>query len=382
MELRPQFDTFLRDIRPSERNKQEWRTGSATLRSRLLADPDLSPLIVSTFLQGSVRRSTAVRPTGGKRSDVDVVTVTTIDHNQETPAVAMKRFEPFLERHYSGKWTKQDRSYAIELSYVDLDLVVTALPTAPDERTALAALYKSEAVQTLDTLEERNDWRLNKNWREDANPIFEAAADSAKDDEPASAWQPHPLMLPDRTIRDWGPTHPLAQIAWAAQKNRACNGHFVNVVRSIKWWRHEHTVSLPKYPKGYPLEHMIGIVLPDDINSVAEGLTLAFEGIRDTFKDNYLAGTVPVLPDHGVPSHDVMKRVTPKDFRAFYEGVAAAAGTARKALDSTDAVESGELWQGLLGKCFPLPDPSGGDRTRGLTAPAAAAQPRQTPRFA
>jgi len=45
----------------------------------------------------------------------------------------------------------------------------------------------------------------------------------------------------------------------------------VNVVRSIKWWRHEHADELPKYPKGYPLEHMIGHVLPDGIDSVPEG---------------------------------------------------------------------------------------------------------------
>ena len=85
MELRSQFEAFLRDIRPSERNKEEWKRGSNTLRARLLADPTLSPLITTSFLQGSVRRSTAVRPTGGKRSDVDVVIVTTIDHNTETP---------------------------------------------------------------------------------------------------------------------------------------------------------------------------------------------------------------------------------------------------------------------------------------------------------
>lgn len=104
MELRPQFDTFLRDIRPSERNKEEWKRGSNTLRARLLADPTLAPITTTTFLQGSVRRSTAVWPTGGKRSDVDVVLVTTIDHNIVTPTAAMKMFESFLNQHYEGKW--------------------------------------------------------------------------------------------------------------------------------------------------------------------------------------------------------------------------------------------------------------------------------------
>jgi len=377
MELRPQFNEFLQDIRPSERNKEEWKRGSNTLRTRLLADPDLGPLITTTFLQGSVRRSTAVRPTGGKRSDVDVVIVTTIDHNIETPAVAMKRFEPFLDRFYHGKWGRQDRSFGIEMSYVDLDLVVTALPTEPDARASLQKLYRSQAVQTDESIEERNDWVLNKSW--DPSRANSGLVVLAED---TSNWRDDPLMLPDRTISDWGPTHPLAQIQWAAEKNRLCNGHYVNVVRSIKWWRHEHASDLPKYPKGYPLEHMIGHVLPDDITCVAEGVVKAFEGIRDTFRFEAMNGLVPTLPDHGVPSHDVLKRLSAEDFAAFYTEASKAADLARRAYDEPDKDVSGSLWQDLLGKCFPLPGPGGGDRVRGFTTPAAAAIPRQSGRFA
>lgn len=380
MELRPQFDAFLRDIRPSERNKEEWKQGSNTLRTRLLADPDLGPLITNTFLQGSVRRSTAVRPTGGKRSDVDVVIVTTIDHLVESPAKAMKRFEPFLERHYAGKWSQQDRSFGIELSYVDLDLVVTALPVDPNEpdaRNLLENIYRSQAVTTNQSIEEARNWVVNNRW----DPQQIDGGISLHHDV-ASGWHDDPLMLPDRPIREWGPTHPLAQIQWAADKNRACNGHFVNVVRAIKWWRHEHADDLPKYPKGYPLEHMIGWVMPDDIQSVAEGVVAAFEGIRDVWAGHAAAGVVPELADHGVPSHNVLARLEPKDFVAFHAQITKAATLARRAYDARDSDESGELWQELLGDCFPLPGPRGGDRARGFAAPAAAATPRQSDRFA
>lgn len=378
MELRPQFDAFLRDIRPSERNREEWKRGSNTLRTRLLADPDLSPIITTTFLQGSVRRSTAVRPTGGKRSDVDVVIVTTIDQNIESPAAAMKRFEPFLNRHYEGKWVQQDRSFGIEMSYVDLDLVVTSLPVEPKARAVLSALYRSRAVETDESIEEAKDWVVNKSW--DPTRRFETADILAEDT--ASGWRDDPLMLPDRPIRQWTPTHPLAQIQWTADKNRRCNGHFVNVVRAIKWWRHEHVEELPKYPKGYPLEHMIGYVLPDGITCVAAGIVKAFEGIRDTFKSFAAAGKVPTLPDHGVPSHDVLKRLSAADFVAFHTEASKAADLARRALDEADKDVSGALWQDLLGKCFPLPGPGGGDRERGFSTPPAPAIPRQSDRFA
>ena len=65
MELRPQFDAFLRDIRPSERNKEEWKRSSNTLRARLLADPILSPLNHHDLSSG--KRSSFDSGTPGRR---------------------------------------------------------------------------------------------------------------------------------------------------------------------------------------------------------------------------------------------------------------------------------------------------------------------------
>jgi hypothetical protein len=293
----------------------------------------------------------------------------------------MNRFVEFLDKHYPKKWRPQDRSFAIELSYVDLDLVITAIPRSAPNYAGLVGLYKSDAVQTSRTIEESGDWRLNRLWRE--TPAFdEKKAPLAEDDVPDADWKPYPLMLPDRAVSSWGKTHPLAQIEWTMRKNKRCNGHYVNVVRSIKWWRLEHLETLPKYPKGYPLEHMIGFVLPDGIQSVAQGVTESLEQIRDRFKINVANNTVPSLQDHGVPSHNVMKRVSVQDFAAFHSKVTEAAEIARKAYDNQDAMESAEKWRRLFGKCFPLPGPRGGDRTGGFTPPSGPASPRSTERFA
>ncbi|MGD2092106.1 MAG: ThiF family adenylyltransferase [Candidatus Aminicenantes bacterium] len=40
------------------------------------------------------------------------------------------------------------------------------------------------------------------------------------------------------------------------KKNKICNGQFVNVVKCLKWWR-KAMQPVPKYPKSYPLEHLI-----------------------------------------------------------------------------------------------------------------------------
>ncbi len=381
MELNPQFRDFLSEIRPTPKQVENWRSGAQTLRERLRDDQHLGPLVVSTFLQGSVRRSTAVKPMGGKRPDVDVVVVTNLDHNTVAPAAAMRLFEPFLEEWYQGKWKPQGRSYAIELSYVDLDLVITALPSDPNARKAMERLYRSESVLTNESLEDAQDWRLNESWRYQ-NPIL-GGSRPVLADAPLDDWRPHPLFLPDREVNRWGRTHPLAQITWAAGKNRRCNGHYVNIVRAIKWWRLHHADRLPKYPKGYPLEHMIGEVLPDGTESMARGVVAAFEGVRDTWASLARLSAKPTLADHGVPEHDVFKRLETSDFLAFHAAASNAAELARRALTAQDAQESGRLWRELFGNTFPPPGPAGGDRPKGgFTPPAGPANPSRTDRFA
>lgn len=380
MQLSPQFDEFLREIRPTPRQREDWRTGSKTLRDRLLADPQLKDLVVTTFLQGSVRRSTAVRPLGDKRPDVDVVVVTRIDKDRVSPADALKQFEPFLNKHYPGKWRPQDRSFGIELYYVDMDLVVTALPTDLSARQKLEQLYRSQAIETADTLEEAVNWRLNTAWRETVGNLNEELAREQLLDAPEADWAPSPLWLPDKSLSRWGRTHPLAQIRWTAAKNRRCNNRYINIVRALKWWRLEHVDELPKYPKGYPLEHIVGHVAADGTSSMAEGVVHALEAIRETWRHLAASGMKPSLSDHGVPEHDVLKRLSSSDFAAFHAAASNAATVARRALESDDAQESAKLWRELFGSRFPLPPQGGGDRKR-FTPPPAPADPR-TERFA
>ncbi|HFN0786002.1 TPA: hypothetical protein ACHB2C_005814 [Klebsiella variicola subsp. variicola] len=379
MQLNPQFNEFLKSVRPTEVQKEDWKNGARTLRDRLNADNDLKDIVVATFLQGSIRRSTAIRPSGEKRPDVDIVVVTSLDYNDLSPEEAMDRFRPFLEQHYKGKWRPQGRSFGITLSYVDLDLVITALPMDEASRRTMKALYQSQSVLTVNSLEEESTWRLNSNWR----PMTLLSNAQLLEDAPQEEWKPHPLLLPDREAGKWGRTHPLAQIQWTAEKNRVCNGHYINLVRAIKWWRQEHVDDLPNYPKGYPLEHMIGQLLNDRTPTMAEGVVQVLESFKNTWWLNYTLEQVPVLYDHGVPEHNVLSRLSVDDFKAFYKQISDAATLARSALDNDDPTESGKLWQQLFGKKFPLPGARGGDRSNsGFTPPTQPAQPGKTGRFA
>ncbi|MCB9741770.1 MAG: nucleotidyltransferase [Alphaproteobacteria bacterium] len=381
MDLPTDFKTFLQEIRPTSNMRKDLQTGHKTLRRRLRADADLAPIIVSDFLQGSYRRHTAVRPTGGKRSDVDIIVVTKLDEAEYGPVEAMDLFEPFLKKHYDRKWRRQGRSFGIELSYVDLDLVITSAPSESE-----VGILTAEAVTNGEILDEDSPevgmWRLNAHWlsevsrfgRIDADEIIKKAAAEPE-------WKPMPLRIPDREAGVWEDTHPLQQIIWTRDKNAATNGHFVNVVKCIKWWRlvnHDE----PKHPKGFPLERLVGEHCPDGLSSVAEGVTLTLEGIQTAYSAYVALGLKPSLPDYGVPAHDVFGRINAEDFAAFYEQIKEGAALARRALDEEDRTKSGNLWRDLFGTKFPLPPDNGGSAKKGgFTEPTEAAVPG-TGRFA
>jgi hypothetical protein len=303
---------------------------------------------------------------------VDIIVVTKLSEDEWTPAEALKLFEPFLDKHYKGKWRPQGRSFGIELSLVDLDLVITSAPSESEE-----GILKSQAVVTDEDLEIARDWKLNKSWvplegRFSYEPnLMKIISEAQKEPE----WRSEPLRIPDRNANEWESTHPLEQIRWTRDKNFRCNTNFVNVVKALKWWRLDK-YSEPAHPKGFPLERLIGECCPDGIECLAKGITLTLETIVSNYRMTIALGGKPELPDYGVSSHDVFKRISESDFKAFYEQAEAGAVLARQALDSTDRVESGNLWRELLGNKFPKPpENSNKMSTGGFTAPSAAAVP-------
>lgn len=369
MILQSDFHTFLQEIRPTRAMREQLQTGHKILRERLNADQELKLILVSDFLQGSYRRYTAVRPTGDKRSDVDIIVVTNLDENKYTPEDALDLFEPFLNNHYKGKWRRQGRSFGIEMSYVEIDVVPTSAPALRDYE-----ILQSDAVTSDDSIVDAGDWRLHRSWlavnnrsRVDARLLLKQAAGEEE-------WRAQPLRIPDREAGKWDDTHPLEQIRWTRDKNSRCNGHFVNVVKCIKWWRLEHYTE-PADPKGFPLERVIGEHCPDGIESVAEGVVKTLEAIVSSYAMLVLTKGKPILRDYGVPSHDVFHRITGEDFAAFYDQVKDGADLSRRAFDSQDRTESGNLWRQMFGSKFPEPSNNGSAKRGGFAPPTGPAVP-------
>lgn len=151
------FKDFLSNIRLSDNQVSDLKTGHTTLRKRLETDETLSKIIVSTFLQGSYRRSTAVKPKNGNKSDVDVIVVTKLDSEEYTPEEALDLFVPFLDKYYKGKYRIQGRSIGISLSYVDLDIVPTSAPSESE-----TGILQDEAIISEYTIEDFQQNQLMK----------------------------------------------------------------------------------------------------------------------------------------------------------------------------------------------------------------------------
>lgn len=329
------FEEFLGAIRLPDDLRAKAKKAHTKLRELLEADTTLQKIIVTTFLQGSYRRHTGVKPDAGNKCDVDVVVVTRIDRIRVAPQQALDQFKPFLETHYKGMYRIQGRSWRVTDGEVELDLVPTSAPSEANE----AFLREAGASEFLSDL---------SNFGTDLDRIRKL-----REAQNEGKWRAEVLWIPDREAKVWRETNPLAQIDWTIGKNDRTNGNYVNVVKVSKWWR--KTAYDAKHPKGYPLEHLVGANCPDGFDSVAEGFVLMAESIANTYKMHRSAGIVPSLLDHGVTSHNVLGRLTAKEFAEFYDEVVSMARDARRALDEPDAAKSVVIWRSIFGELFPEP---------------------------
>ena len=352
MELQNSFTDFLGKIRLTGQQSSDCESAHTELRDRLETDPDWKSRIVDTFLQGSYRRSTVVTTLSeADRVDVDVVVVTNLHEAQYTPRDVVTLLTPFLERNYRGRWEVHDRSICLQIpgTQVELDLVVTSAPSE-----AVMRMIKSAAVSGQWTLGQDADWKLVEGWEPKAQREVrpELLEQFLRKIAAAPEWKADPLRIPARDLGHWVDTNPLEQIKWTREKNAETDGYFISVVKAIKWWRLRN--NLPKYPKGYPLEQLVGELCSDGITSVAQGLTTSLELIAAN-------GSVkPHVADPGVPANDVLARVGDEDYAGFWSITRDAAKKARAALDLSDFGESALAWQGLLGPEFPVPDSAKG----------------------
>lgn len=326
---------MLAEIEPSPSTVAACSSAHNTLRDGLAEHNEFREVHVRSFLSGSYKRDTAIRPTsvGGvlQRPDVDIIAVT--DHTAEDePQVVLDAVHQALKDAGYKNLTVNRRSINVKLVTVDMDVV----------------------------------------------PVIENG---------------DAYLIPDIHLKEWLPTNPSAHTQWTVDVNAAAGGRFKKMVKLFKWWRRLHMPADLKRPKGFILECLVAKHMSYSETNLETLFVALLESIRDAYALTVLFGKVPFLDDPGVPGNNVFSAVTAEEFKTFYDKVSEHAALARKAKNETDDKESLKLWREVFGSCFPA---SANQRSTsslstsllrpavgtGLTFPASAVYPNKPGGFA
>ncbi|MDO5841972.1 MAG: nucleotidyltransferase [Methanobrevibacter ruminantium] len=317
------FKDFLSNINLTKNQISRIKNAHETLRNRLKNDEELSKYIIDTFLQGSYKRATAIRPKNGEKSDVDIVVVLNLNKDEIEPNKIFNLFENFLEKYYED-YEFNNKSIRITLSDVDIDLVITLLD---DFSTSFSKNFFNKNVITL----------MNENF----NP---------KD------YKKGYLYLPNTQENKWIKINPTAQIICTTSKNKKTNGIYIKVVKAIKWWQR---LNYPdSHIKSYPLERLIFECCPNEIRNIGEGVLL-------TFKNMIKYEQKPYLKDFALET-DVLENISYFEYSKFFSRAYEASEISKQAYLEEDGDESIKLWKELFGNKF---DNSDTTKNSGFTKP-------------
>lgn len=291
------FQEFLADIEPSSTTKSNASTAHTRLRGILQTDDDFSPLHRHTFLSGSYKRDTAVRPRikngNAERPDIDIIVVTNHE-TYDSPVKVMDAVHAALTRHYTPT-NRQARSVAVSSSLADMDVV----------------------------------------------PLIDPNDDGQ-------------YYIADRLQQRWLRTNPPGHTAWTTQMNAATGSRFKPLVKLFKWWRRENK-TVGKRPKGFVLEVLAAENMSATETHYGELFVDMLENIVARYAFEVSIGAVPVLEDPSMPGNNVLGGLSFAAFEGFYNKVKAHVVLGRKALELDDQDKATEHWRTLFGERFPKP---------------------------
>lgn len=296
MEVPSYFRRYLRAIQPTRANRTRAVQLHNTLRDRLGSDSHFEDWFAGTFLYGSYRRNTAVQPI----KDVDICVLLDIEPDDHTPEVVVARLRRVLERNgYQDKTALQRRSIRVEMSGMTLDVVPVVQIAGPEE----------------------------------------------------------PLLIPDRPLAQWVPTHPKGHLSVVTALNKENGGRFIPFVKIIKaWYRYQahelRNVERPK-PKGFTLEALVAKYQDPDAPSYAEAFVTFLDNLWRDAGHQLQKGVFPDLADPGMPGKTLKLTFDPEEVKLFTKIVIESLTLGRSALGVASYKESAALWGAVLGPKFP-----------------------------
>lgn len=296
MATQQQFKDFLNDIEPSSTTKTNANSAHTAPRDFLASHDVFKKWHVSTFLTGSYKRDTAIRPrtNDGKedRADVDVVVVTSHTLENSPESVISLLYKTLKEKF--PKIEKNVRSVTIVTNNFNVDIVPIIAP------------YGLEG----------------------------------------------PLYIPDRSLRSWVETNPPKHTQWTTEVNKQAGGRFKPLVKLVKWWRRENPTGYRK-PKGFVIECIVAACMDYSQTDYQELFVGTLEQITTTYQPYVDLKMVPTIPDPAVPGNSVTNGMTFEEFKAFHALAKRHAKFGRDAIKEDNPEKETELWRTIFGIRFP-----------------------------
>jgi predicted nucleotidyltransferase len=296
-----QFKDFLHDIEPSPTTKSNASAAHTALREFLRGHSVFSEVHIDTFLSGSYKRDTAIRPVTKEgeeeRPDVDIIVVTNHTLYDEPRDVLDLLYRTLREKYDDIR--KQTRSVGISTASADIDVVPIIAP------------------QGLEGT----------------------------------------LYIPDRKLAQWLVTNPPRHTVWTTEVNKASGGRFKPLVKLMKWWRRENP-TIGKKPKGFVIECITAECMDPEETQYADLFLGTMEGIGSQYAIDVLLRRVPCIDDPGVPGNSVTDGMSFDAFEGFYNKAKAHAELGRHAQSEQDPDEALALWRKIFGPRFPAANAS------------------------
>lgn len=310
MATQTQFRDFLQDIEPSPTTKSNASTAHTNLRAFLRGHETFKKVHVDTFLSGSYKRDTAIRPRTKngeeERPDVDIIVVTNHTLFDDPKEVLDLLYQTLKEKYDNIR--KQARSVGISTAKADMDVVPII---APQGMTGT-------------------------------------------------------LYIPDRKLETWLVTNPPRHTAWTTEVNEASGGRFKPLAKLMKWWRRENqTVS--RRPKGFVIECITAECMDYAETQYADLFLGTLEGIVERYALDILLKRVPHIDDPGVPGNSVTSGMTFAAFEGFYNKAKAHAELGRRAQEEQGPDKELALWRQIFGSRFPA---ANGSKSQSLLSAA------------
>jgi hypothetical protein len=297
MILKQSFDDFVGKISLDQSRRDRIQTAHITVRDYLEGHEDMKGRNPKTFLQGSYKLHTAVKPQREDGSyDVDVVMLANLDDIRSNGGNSVDWLTDVLSENdrYKNK---------IDQSKINARCV---------------------------RLQYENDFHM------DIIPAH--PGDDQKDGI---------ILVP----HDWKKSHPHGFKEWCLNKQKDTNDYFYTTVRLLKWWRNLKWGD-EGHPKSILLTTLVGNNIPADGESIDKVFIKTIIGMNSYLSQHAF---VPKINNPSLSSENISASWSLTDFIEFKSRLSGAAVAAQKALDSRDEQETIDIWNSeeLFNGSFP-----------------------------